>query len=171
MIPCWILKLAIVALPIIRMEWNTSYFIHRYRRWWTNSTVLLAVKRSTWMLADTWNVHWPKGFLTTLQRYYRNKVAFFSMKMDKMSNRNIRPKIRNKLIEIKSLLNSQACVCEENEICVAFCFNHRVSSIAIKSIIYHFHVNLGKLFFEDRQRDGRTDGRTDRHRVFVKVGA
>ena len=68
---------AIVALPIIRMEWNTSYFMHRYRRWWTNSTVLLAVKRSTWMLADTWNIHWQKGFLTTLQRYYRNKVAFF----------------------------------------------------------------------------------------------
>ena len=77
MIPCWILKLAIVALPIIRMEWNTSYFIHKYRRWWTYSTILLAVKRSTWMLADTWNVHWPKGFFTILQRFYRNKVAFF----------------------------------------------------------------------------------------------
>ena len=92
--------------------------------------------------------------------------------MDKMSNRNIRPKIRNKLIEIKSLLNSQACMCEENGICVAFCFNHRVSSIAIKSIKYHFHVNLGKLFLKtDRGTDERTDGRTDRHKVFVKVGA
>ena len=98
-------------------------------------------------------VSWPpyRGITGT-------KSLFFSMKMDKMSNRNIRPKIRNKLIEIKSLLNSQACVCEENEICVAFCFNHRVSSIAIKSIIYHFHVNLGKLFW--RQTEGRTNGRT-----------
>ena len=58
------------------------------------------------------------------------------------------PKIRNKLIEIKSLLNSQACG-EENEICVAFCFNwNRVSNIGIKNIIYDFHVNLGKLFPE-----------------------
>ena len=74
------------------------------------------------------------------------KSLFFSRKMDKIRNRNIRPKIRNQLIEINSLLNSQACVCEENEICVAFCFNHRVSNIGIKSILYHFHVNLGKLF-------------------------
>ena len=80
-------------------------------------------------------------------------------------------KIRNKVIEIKSLLNSQACG-EENEICVAFCFNwNRVSNIGIKSIIYNFHVNLGKLFSGDRQGDGRTDGRTDRHKVFVNVGA
>ena len=87
-----------------------------------------------------------------------------------MSNRNIMPKIRNKLIEIKSLLNSQACG-EENEICVAFCFNwNRVSNIGIKSNIYNFHVNLGKLFFR-RQTGGRTDGRTDRHKVFVNVGA
>ena len=57
-------------------------------------------------------------------------------------------------------------MCEENEICVAFCFNLRVSGIGIKSIIYHFHVNLGKLFFEDRQRDGRTDGRTNRQTKF-----
>ena len=78
-----------------------------------------------------------------------------------MSNRNIMPKIRNKLIEIKSLLNSQACG-EENEICVAFCFNwNRVSNIGIKIIIYNFHVNLGKLFSGDREGDGRTDEQTD----------
>ena len=74
------------------------------------------------------------------------------------------PNIRNKLIEIKALLKSQACG-EENEICVAFCFNwNRVSNIGIKSIIcitYNFHVNLGKLFPETDTGGGRTDEQTD----------
>ena len=106
---------------------------------------------------------WPltERFLDNLAEVLQEQSRFFSRKMDKMSNRNIMPKIRNKLIEIKSLLNSQACG-EENEICVAFCFNwNRVSNIGIKSIIYHFHVNLGKLFPEtDRGTDGRTNRQT-----------